>query len=311
MPGGRREPVRRRVPQPGRGGQRPGPGAGRPGRRLREVLPRSRRGALLPAGDPGTRLDLAHLGGGRAGARLLAGAHGPRGGQPQHATRAPPRAPGTLCRAVKFLPSQLAYILGEREVRRNLRALLSFVAVLAVSIIAFSVLFHGIMLYEGQRHSWITGVYWTLTVMSTLGFGDITFQSDVGRVFSIVVLVYGIVMLLIVAPFTFIPLLLRALARGAGTAAGAARAAGGDARPRGHLRPGRNRHRADRAPSGHRRSLRPARARSRGGRRAPRRRRPRGGGRTRRPGDLSSGARARWPAWCSRTWGTPRTPTSR
>jgi voltage-gated potassium channel len=41
-------------------------------------------------------------------------------------------------------------------------------------------------------------------VMSTLGFGDITFTSDIGRVFSIVVLLSGIVLLLIVLPFTFI-----------------------------------------------------------------------------------------------------------
>ena len=41
---------------------------------------------------------------------------------------------------------------------------------------------------EGQAHSWLTGLYWTLTVMSTLGFGDITFHSDLGRAFSIVVL---------------------------------------------------------------------------------------------------------------------------
>jgi Trk K+ transport system NAD-binding subunit len=72
------------------------------------------------------------------------------------------------------------------------------------SIGVFTVLFHTIMVYEGQQHSWLTGLYWTLTVMSTLGFGDITFQGDLGRAFTILVLVYGIVMLLIVAPFTFI-----------------------------------------------------------------------------------------------------------
>src|SRR5690606_14527463 len=55
-----------------------------------------------------------------------------------------------------------------------------------------------------QEHSWLTGLYWTLTVMSTLGFGDITFHGDVGRAFTIFVLLYGLVMLLIVAPFTFI-----------------------------------------------------------------------------------------------------------
>jgi voltage-gated potassium channel len=105
---------------------------------------------------------------------------------------------------VKFLPSQFAYLLSERESRRNLRALAQFVAILLASIGIFTVLFHVIMLYEGQQHSWLTGLYWALTVMSTLGFGDITFHSDLGRGFTIIVLVYGIVMLLIVAPFTFI-----------------------------------------------------------------------------------------------------------
>jgi len=108
---------------------------------------------------------------------------------------------------VKFLPSQLAYILNELDeghANRNLRSLGRFVAILAASFMIFTIVFHLIMVYEGQQHSWLTGLYWTLTVMSTLGFGDITFESDLGRLFTIFVLVYGIVMLLIVAPFTFI-----------------------------------------------------------------------------------------------------------
>jgi hypothetical protein len=52
--------------------------------------------------------------------------------------------------------------------------------------------------------TWVTGFYWTMTVMSTLGFGDITFHSDLGRLFSIVVLMSGIVFLLIILPFVFI-----------------------------------------------------------------------------------------------------------
>jgi len=107
-------------------------------------------------------------------------------------------------RGMKFLPSQLAVLLIQPEMRRNMRALLRYLALLTVTIVAFSVLFHVLMEYEGQRHSWLTGFYWTLTVMSTLGFGDITFHSDAGRAFSILVLVSGIVMLLIVLPFTFI-----------------------------------------------------------------------------------------------------------
>ena len=105
---------------------------------------------------------------------------------------------------MKFLVSQLAAILSEREVRQNLRGLYSFIAFLVAMVVFFSLSFHAIMLYEGKEHSWLTGLYWTLTVMSTLGFGDITFESDLGRAFSIFVLVSGIVMLLILLPFTFI-----------------------------------------------------------------------------------------------------------
>lgn len=41
----------------------------------------------------------------------------------------------------------------------------------------------------GREEIWITGIYWALTVMSMLGFGDITFASDLGRLFSIVVMI--------------------------------------------------------------------------------------------------------------------------
>jgi len=92
----------------------------------------------------------------------------------------------------------------EEDVQRNVRALLPFIGLLAATVTLFSVIFHLIMLYEGQQHSWLTGFYWAFTVMSTLGFGDITFHSDLGRVFSIVVLITGIVLLLIVLPFAFI-----------------------------------------------------------------------------------------------------------
>lgn len=88
--------------------------------------------------------------------------------------------------------------------RKNLRNLSKFLVFIAVAITIYSILFHFIMEYEGKQYSWITGFYWTLTVMSTLGFGDITFISDLGRVFSIIVLLSGIVFLLIMLPFTFI-----------------------------------------------------------------------------------------------------------
>jgi len=95
-------------------------------------------------------------------------------------------------------------MLEKHQSRRNLIAFARFLMLLGIVISIFTVLFHVLMVYEGKAHSWVTGLYWTLTVMSTLGFGDITFESDVGRAFSIVVLLSGIVLLLIVLPFGFI-----------------------------------------------------------------------------------------------------------
>lgn len=105
---------------------------------------------------------------------------------------------------MKLVSTQLSFFFRDPAVRRNTRALMKIVALLLVVIAAFSVAFHYLMALEGQQHSWLTGLYWTLTVMSTLGFGDITFASDVGRFFSIVVMVSGVMLLLIVLPFAFI-----------------------------------------------------------------------------------------------------------
>lgn len=105
---------------------------------------------------------------------------------------------------MKYLPSQLMYFLRNRRGQRNFGALLRFLAVICLLICSYSVLFHYLMKWEQQEHSWVTGFYWTLTVMTTLGFGDITFESDLGRLFSIVVLLSGVVFLLCLLPFTFI-----------------------------------------------------------------------------------------------------------
>jgi Trk K+ transport system NAD-binding subunit len=105
---------------------------------------------------------------------------------------------------MKSMPSQLAALLNRPSSKSNTRMLFKFLLLLAFLFVAFSFVFHALMLHEGREYSWLTGFYWTLTVMSTLGFGDITFVSDIGRLFSIVVLLTGIVFLLVLLPFTFI-----------------------------------------------------------------------------------------------------------
>ena len=105
---------------------------------------------------------------------------------------------------MKFLGSQLSYFFANRRTRTNVVKLLKFIAVLVLMYAAYSVLFHYIALYEGQEHSWITGFYWVLVTMSTLGFGDIVFSSDLGRAYSMLVLFSGVLFLLVMLPFTFI-----------------------------------------------------------------------------------------------------------
>ncbi len=105
---------------------------------------------------------------------------------------------------MKYISSQLIYFIQNKTMRKNLRNLIKFLVAITIAIVVYSILFHFIMEYEGREYSWITGFYWTLTVMSTLGFGDITFTGDLGRAFSMIVLLSGIVFLLIMLPFTFI-----------------------------------------------------------------------------------------------------------
>lgn len=95
-------------------------------------------------------------------------------------------------------------ILATPSRRRNFYALGKLLIAFAVMVFVFTLIFHWLMELEGQKHSWATGVYWVLVVMSTLGFGDITFQSDLGRLFSVVVLLSGSVFMLILLPFMFI-----------------------------------------------------------------------------------------------------------
>ncbi len=106
---------------------------------------------------------------------------------------------------MRALAPLLAFILREKQLRQNLGAFARFLAVIVGTVILFSAAFRTLMLVvEHREYSWLTSLYWTLTVMSTLGFGDITFHTDVGRAFSIVVLLTGLVMFVIVLPFAFI-----------------------------------------------------------------------------------------------------------
>ncbi|WP_052665437.1 potassium channel family protein [Nitriliruptor alkaliphilus] len=88
--------------------------------------------------------------------------------------------------------------------RWNVRLAAWMMVAFVLLVLAYSAIFHELMAAEGRSFTWGTSIYWTLTTMSTLGYGDITFESDIGRLFSMVVLITGAAFILVLLPFVFI-----------------------------------------------------------------------------------------------------------
>ena len=59
---------------------------------------------------------------------------------------------------------------------------------------------HLMSIERSEAIGWVESFYWVLTTMSTLGYGDITFAEDDGRLFSMIVMFTGVFYLFIVLP---------------------------------------------------------------------------------------------------------------
>ncbi len=109
---------------------------------------------------------------------------------------------------MKTIAAELAYFLRGRA-RQNLKYLIFYFVFLIAVIFVYAALFQYFMLHlEGREYSFVAGIYWTITVMTTLGFGDITFHSDAGFIFAMIVTLTGVILLLIILPFSLISLFL-------------------------------------------------------------------------------------------------------
>jgi voltage-gated potassium channel len=107
---------------------------------------------------------------------------------------------------VKLAASMLAMLaapLAGGKARAIWRLGLAFVLAVAFFAAGFQLIMTTV---EGRDFSWASAVYWTLVTMTTLGFGDIVFETDLGRMYSLVVLMAGALLILILLPFTFIQL---------------------------------------------------------------------------------------------------------
>jgi voltage-gated potassium channel len=63
-------------------------------------------------------------------------------------------------------------------------------------VILYSMIFLYIMRnYENKNYDFITAIYWVVVTMTTTGFGDINFTSPIGHLFSVTVILSGVVMI--------------------------------------------------------------------------------------------------------------------
>ena len=109
---------------------------------------------------------------------------------------------------MKSIGVELAYFFRGR-LKQNLKVLCFYGVFLVSLMLAYALLFNYLMWHlEGRDFSIMASIYWVITVMTTLGFGDITFHTDLGYLFASIVTISGVVFMLILLPFGMISLFL-------------------------------------------------------------------------------------------------------
>ena len=106
---------------------------------------------------------------------------------------------------IKSIPS----VFKQRSKRKNAIRFFYFVLVLVLFVFSYMQVYMKLRSAElgGVSIGWVEALYWVLTTMSTLGYGDITFSSENGRLFSMAVMFTGVFYLFIVLPFVFMEFL--------------------------------------------------------------------------------------------------------
>ncbi len=107
---------------------------------------------------------------------------------------------------MKTAAAELAFFL-RRQALKNLKLLFGYFVFIFSMVLGYAFLFRYLMWHlEGRTYSLMAGIYWVITVMTTLGFGDITFHTDAGFLFATIVTLSGVVFLLVLLPFVLISL---------------------------------------------------------------------------------------------------------
>lgn len=104
---------------------------------------------------------------------------------------------------MEYLPYQLYKFIKTRISQKNLKLLISLIYNLGLLLLINCILFLSLMYWEGQDYNILDALYWTLTIFTTLGLGDIVFNSTIGHVFTVWVLLSGIGAFFILTPYVF------------------------------------------------------------------------------------------------------------
>jgi voltage-gated potassium channel len=76
------------------------------------------------------------------------------------------------------------------------KSLITYVSIFAFLVLIYSFIFIYIMhTYESKDFAFITAIYWVIVSMTTVGYGEIIFQSHIGQLFTIIVILSGVVMI--------------------------------------------------------------------------------------------------------------------
>jgi hypothetical protein len=91
---------------------------------------------------------------------------------------------------IKSIPSSFK----QKRKQKNVFNFFRFAIILALFVVIYMNIFKHLMSEERgvSGISWVESFYWVLTTMSTLGYGDITFSGDSGRLFSMLVMFTGV-----------------------------------------------------------------------------------------------------------------------
>ena len=76
------------------------------------------------------------------------------------------------------------------------RSVIAYVLIFSFLVFVYSIVFIDMMRkYENKDYGLITAIYWVIVSMTTVGYGDIYFNSSAGHLFSIIVSLSGVFMI--------------------------------------------------------------------------------------------------------------------